>query len=97
MWKKRLFSCEYYRKTVMECRNASRKAKAFLELNLEEEVKESKKEFFEYVNGKRKNRENVGPLLIEVGALVTENAEKAELLNDFFCSVFIAKNSPQES
>jgi len=45
----------------------------------------------------QKTRDNVGPLLNEVGVLVTEHAEKAELLNAFFASVFSAKASPQES
>jgi len=40
---------------------------------------------------------NVGPLLNEAGVLVTEDAEKAELLNAFFTSVFSAKAGPQES
>jgi len=39
----------------------------------------------------------VGPLLNEVGVLVTEYAEKAELLKAFFASVFSAKAGPQES
>jgi len=39
----------------------------------------------------------VGLLLNEVGALVTEDAEKVELLNAFFASVFSAKVDPQES
>jgi len=39
----------------------------------------------------------VGPLLTEVGVLVTEDAEKVELLNAFFASVFTAKAGPQES
>ena len=75
-----------------------RKAKALLELNLAKEVYDNKKEFFlKYVNSKRKTRENVGPLLNEVGALVTRNAEKTEILNAFLASVFNAKTSPQES
>jgi len=40
------------------------------------------------VNSKRKTRENVGPLLSELGGLITGNAEKAEGLNAFFASVF---------
>jgi len=44
-----------------------------------------------------KTRDNVGPLLNEVGVLVMEDAEKAELLNAFFASVFSAKAGPQES
>jgi len=39
----------------------------------------------------------VGPLLNEVGALVIGDAEKTEIPNAFFFSVFNAKTSPQES
>jgi len=41
--------------------------------------------------------ENVGLLLNEVGVLVTEDAEKAELLITFFALVFTAQAVPQES
>ncbi|GAB0183643.1 mitochondrial enolase superfamily member 1 [Grus japonensis] len=78
-------------------RDATRKAKAHLELNLARDVKDNKKDFFKYISSKRKTRENVGPLLNEVGALVTEDTEKAELPNAAFASVFTAKAGPQES
>jgi len=39
----------------------------------------------------------VGLLLNEAGVLVTEDAEKAELLNACFASVFSAKAGPHES
>ncbi|PKU47983.1 rna-directed dna polymerase from mobile element jockey-like [Limosa lapponica baueri] len=73
-----------------------RKAKASLKESLARDVKVYKKGFFKYIGGKRKTRENVGPLLNETGAMVTEDAEKAELLNVAFASVFTVQASPQE-
>jgi len=59
--------------------------------------KNNKKGFFNYISSKRKARDNVGLLLNEVDVLVTEDAEKAEILNAFFASVFSDKAGPQES
>ncbi|GAB0208607.1 mitochondrial enolase superfamily member 1 [Grus japonensis] len=89
MWKKGLATWEEYRNVVRICRDATGKAKAHLELNLAGEVKDNKKGFFKYISSKRTTRENVGPLLNEMGALVMEDA--------FFASVLTAKASPQES
>jgi len=52
---------------VRACRDATRKAKAHLELNLAKDVKKNKKGFFKYISSKRRIRDNVGPLLNEVG------------------------------
>jgi len=86
---------------VQECcqsmQDTMRKAKVHLELNLTRDVKDNKKVFFNYISSKQKTREHVGLLLNEMGVLVTENAEKTELLNAFFASVFSTKTSPQES
>jgi len=88
---------EEYRNIVRVCKDATRKAKVHLELNLARDIKDNKKGFFNYIISKQKTRKNAGPLLNEVGALVTEYTEKAELLNAFFASVSTAKANPQES
>ncbi|RMB93973.1 hypothetical protein DUI87_29559 [Hirundo rustica rustica] len=88
---------EDYRNVVRVCRDATRKAKAHLELSLAKDIKDKKKSFYEYISSKRKIKENVGPLLNPMGVLVTEDTEKAELLNAFFASVFTAEDSSQES
>ena len=95
--KELLAEIRWKRNVVRACRDATRKAKARLELKLARHVKNNKNGFFNYISSKRKTRENVGPLLNEAGVLVTEDAEVAELLNAFFASVFTAKGGPQES
>jgi len=97
MWNEGQTTWEEYRNVVRACRDATRKAKAHLELNLARDVKNKKKGFFNYISSKRKAKDNVGRLLNEAGVLVKEDAEKAELLNAFFASVLIAKTGPQES
>ncbi|GAB0210253.1 mitochondrial enolase superfamily member 1 [Grus japonensis] len=69
-------------------RDQVRKAKALIEISLARDVKDNKKSFYRYVSDKRRMRENVGPLQNETGDLVTQDMEKAEVLNDFFASVF---------
>ncbi|PKU36054.1 rna-directed dna polymerase from mobile element jockey-like [Limosa lapponica baueri] len=73
--------------------NQIRQAKAQRELNLARDIKDNKKSFYKYVRDKGKTREDVGPLWKETGDLVTQDMEKAEVLNDFFISVFTDKGS----
>jgi len=88
-------------KCCRACREATRKAKAHMELNLVikiKKIKNNKKGFFKCISGKRKARENVSLLLNEVDALIIEDTEKLlELLNTFFVSVFTLKTTPCES
>jgi len=46
MWKTDLFTWKEYRNTFWACKDATRKAKALLELNLTKEVKDNKKGLF---------------------------------------------------
>ena len=80
------------------CREKIRKAKTQLELNLATGVKMNKKLFYKYINSKRKTRENLHSLLDEAGNVITEDKEKADVLNAFFTSVFKSQTSyPQVS
>ncbi|GAB0194936.1 hypothetical protein GRJ2_001958900 [Grus japonensis] len=91
VWKQGQVAWEEYRETVQAARDQVRKAKALIELNLARDVKDNKKSFYRYVSEKRRTRENVGPLRNETGDLVTQDMEKAEVLNNFFASVFTGK------
>ncbi|GAB0185675.1 mitochondrial enolase superfamily member 1 [Grus japonensis] len=91
MWKQEQVAWEEYRETVQAARDQVRKAKALIEISLARDVKDNKKSFYRYVSDKRRTREDVGPLRNETGDLVTQDVEKAEVLNDFFASVFTGK------
>ncbi|CAM4675942.1 unnamed protein product [Lepidochelys kempii] len=86
---------EEYKNVARACRNEIRRAKSHLELQLARDVKSNKKGFFRYVGNKKKGKESVGPLRNEGGNLVTEDVEKANVLNAFFASVFTNKVSSQ--
>jgi len=83
---------EEYTEIAQAARNQVRKAKALIESNLARDFKGNKKSSYRYVSGKRMARENAGPLQKETGDLVID-MEKAEVLYEFFASVFISKYS----
>jgi len=70
-----------------------RKAKALTVLNLARDIKGNNKSSYRYVTDKRKPKENVVPLWKETEDLVAQYLEKAEVLDDFFVSVFTNKCS----
>ncbi|CAM5174769.1 unnamed protein product [Natator depressus] len=94
-WKIGQMTREEYKNIVQAYRSEIRMAKSHLELQLARDVKSNKKGFFRHVSNKKKVKESVGPLLNEGGNLVTEDVEKANVLNAFFASVFTNKVSSQ--
>ncbi|CAM4677035.1 unnamed protein product [Caretta caretta] len=94
-WKVGHMTRKEYKNIARACRNEIRRAKLHLELQLARDVKSNKKGFFRYVGNKKKAKESVGPLMNEGGNLVTEDVEKANVLNAFFTSVFTNKVSSQ--
>jgi len=59
-------------------------------LNVVRVVEKNHKGFFRYVEQKRQAEESVPPLINEKGELASSDMEKAEVLNEFFASVFMA-------
>ena len=49
------------------------------------------KKFCRYISDKRKAREDVDPFWKEAGDVITRDTEKADVLDDFFASVFTSK------
>ena len=72
-----------------ECRNAVRN----FEQQIAAEAKSNPKAFYAYASSKLKTRETIADLEDEKGKTVTSNLGKAELLNNFFCSVFTKENT----
>ena len=63
-----------YRAAVCPCREKIHVAKGRLEFKLASTVKDNKKGFLKYVNSKRRIRDNMGPLLDEVGHLTNRQS-----------------------
>uniref|UniRef100_A0A8C5PX62 Reverse transcriptase domain-containing protein n=1 Tax=Leptobrachium leishanense TaxID=445787 RepID=A0A8C5PX62_9ANUR len=82
-------SYKAYRAANKACKNVIRWAKLENEKEIAKESKTHPKRFFRYINSKKPKSENVGSLKSESGLLLTEDQDKAEILNDYFSSVFI--------
>jgi hypothetical protein len=70
-------------------------AKHSYEEKLARNIKEDSKSFFAYIRQKQKTRTVVGPLQKENGDTIVDNEEEANLLNDYFSSVFTLEDNTQ--
>lgn len=67
-----------------ECRRAEKK----FERKIASEAKTNPKAFYKYARSKMKTRVRITNLTDEAGNLVTSDKDKANLMNNFFSSVF---------
>ncbi len=77
-----------------EWKTLIKQAKRRYEEDIAANSKNNAKKFFRYVNSKRQIRSGIGPLKDSAGNLVTDDQTMANMLNDYFSSVF---NTPEEA
>ena len=65
------------------------------ENSIAERVKDNPKHFWKYVNSKTKSRGKIVDLMNNEGHLVSDDRGKAQLLNNFFASVFTQENTDE--
>ena len=97
LWKKYQKSKRYedyaeYKRALNRATKEARQAKRDFERKIAENIKEDPKSFFAYTRSKMKTKDRVGPLTDQDGKTVTDDQVGANLLNQFFTSVFTAEN-----
>ena len=71
----------------------NRKAKRIFEEKLANNIKNDAKSFFAYANSKKRSNNKVGPLRNSQGEVLENSKQTADLLNDYFSSVFTVEDS----
>ena len=84
-------SFQAYKKVQNDVKKAVKLAKRKFEKSWAKGAKKNPKAFYSYLKKKTANKVSVGPLM-DGDSLVTDDSEMAELLNNFFCSVFTREN-----
>ena len=96
LWKNYRKSQEYedylaFKKLENEVKKNVRKAKKDFEKKLAKNSKANPRSFYKYVNSKKSNRENVGPLKCN-NVIIDDDKNMADVLNNFFGSVFVKED-----
>src|SRR5271163_986838 len=77
-----------YRTKLKNSREQVRWAKRNFERKLAENIKNDSKSFYAYVRSKQRTKDKVGPLKDDGGNVIVEDGIAANILNDYFSSVF---------
>ena len=76
-----------------QAKKSIKKGKKIFENRIAQGCNSSSKKFFQYVNSKRVSNQNIVSLEDADGNLITDGKEMAKILNDYFSSVFIDRDS----
>ena len=99
-WKRFTFSHSYVdNENYCKLRNSASKAVRFAkkryQRGIAESVKISPKTFWSHVKEETKSKSNIGDIKDQHGNIKTEDVDKAEILNDFFASVFTVEGNEE--
>src|SRR5207245_1908234 len=83
---------EIYKEKLRKSVQENNRAKIIFEQNLADNIKRDSKSFYSYVRSKQRNRVRVGPLKDSSGNIIAESGAMADLLNNYFSSVFTVEN-----
>ena len=82
-----------FQKLRRESKKMIKKCKHKLEAEIVSKIKSNPKEFYSYVNKKRLSKPTVGPFIDNINnEVISDNSAKAEILNNFFSSVFTVED-----
>ena len=85
-----------YTRICRETKRLIKISKKLHELHIASNCKVNPKEFFRYVREKKTLKSTIGPLLSAEGEIVTDERETADILNDYFASVFTVEEDRGE-
>ena len=85
-----------YTRIRRETKRLIKISKTLHELHIVSNYKVNPKEFFRYDREKKTLKSTIGPLLSAEGEIVTDERETADILNDYFASVFTVEEDRGE-
>ena len=85
-----------YTRMRRETKRLIKISKKLHELHIASNCKVNPKDFFRYVREKKTLKSTIGPLLSAEGEIVTDERETADILNDYFTSVFTVEEDRGE-
>ncbi|KAI8493269.1 hypothetical protein Bbelb_292730 [Branchiostoma belcheri] len=82
-----------YTATRNDLRKLTRRLRYEFESNLARDIKQNPKSFWKYVNSRLKTKTTIGDLKMADGTMTSSKKEKADTLNQYFCSVFTEEDT----
>ena len=83
---------EEYKTKLRQSVRENKRAKLAFETKLANNIKTDCKSFYSYVSSKSRSNSKIGSLKDENNKVISENKEKANLMNRYFSSVFTTEN-----